>query len=495
MKIVIAMMKHETNTFSPVPTNLARFGRGQDTPFYGRQAYEAFKGTGAAIGAFIDLAEEAGAEIDIPVAANAWPSGPVDDKAFEHIVDLICESVDRGCDAVMLDLHGAMVTESFDDGEGELVARLRKIDSRVPIAVALDMHANLYESMVRNVTVISGYHTYPHIDVYETGARAGRTILRTVRGEVRPTMIWGNRPMLPHVMRQGTDDSPNRELQEMARNAEDSGTALIASLFTGFPHADIENAGTSAVVVTDNDPAAAQDLCDRLLGAAWGQRNEFIYKIEPLEASIARAKAMRGGPVILLDHYDNCASGGTMDSTQVLAEVLRQGLEDVAVFAICDPAVVSRMAEAGVGAEVEIDLGGKTEIPSMTIENPPLRVCGRVCHLSNGQYRNNGPMSKGVLMDMGSSAVLDTGRVEIVVISRQQEPNDLGCLMSQGIDPKAKRYLMIKSRIHYRAAFMSIASEVVECAGAGVCTSDYSQLRFTHVRRPIFPLDRSAFGD
>lgn len=156
MKIVIAMMKHETNTFSPVPTNLARFGRGQDTPFYGRQAYEAFKGTGAAIGAFIDLAEEAGAEIDIPVAANAWPSGPVDDKAFEHIVDLICESVDRGCDAVMLDLHGAMVTESFDDGEGELVARLRKIDSRVPIAVALDMHANLYESMVRNVTVISG---------------------------------------------------------------------------------------------------------------------------------------------------------------------------------------------------------------------------------------------------------------------------------------------------------------------------------------------------
>lgn len=495
MKIVIAMMKHETNTFSPVPTNLARFGRGQDTPFYGRQAYEAFKGTGAAIGAFIDLAEEAGAEIDIPVAANAWPSGPVDDKAFEHIVDLICESVDCGCDAVMLDLHGAMVTESFDDGEGELVARLRKIDSRVPIAVALDMHANLYESMVRNVTVISGYHTYPHIDVYETGARAGRTILRTVRGEVRPTMIWGNRPMLPHVMRQGTDDSPNRELQEMARNAEDSGTALIASLFTGFPHADIENAGTSAVVVTDNDPAAAQDLCDRLLGAAWGQRNDFIYKIEPLEASIARAKAMRGGPVILLDHYDNCASGGTMDGTQVLAEVLRQGLEDVAVFAICDPAAVSRMAEAGVGAEVEIDLGGKTEIPSMTIENPPLRVCGRVCHLSNGQYRNDGPMSKGVLMDMGSSAVLDTGRVEIVVISRQQEPNDLGCLMSQGIDPKAKRYLMIKSRIHYRAAFMSIASAVVECAGAGVCTSDYSQLRFTHVRRPIFPLDRSAFGD
>jgi microcystin degradation protein MlrC len=208
----------------------------QDTPFYGRQAYEAFKGTGAAIGAYIDLAEEAGAEIDIPVAAAAWPSGPVDDKAFEHIADLICESVDRGCDAVMLDLHGAMVTESFDDGEGELVARLRKIDSRVPIAVALDMHANLYESMVRDVTVISGYHTYPHIDVYETGARAGRAILRTARGEVRPTMVWGNRPMLPHVMRQGTDDSPNRELQEMARNAEDSGTVLVASLFTGFPH-------------------------------------------------------------------------------------------------------------------------------------------------------------------------------------------------------------------------------------------------------------------
>ena len=489
MRLLIAMMKHETNTFSPVPTPLARFG-----PLYGEAAVRAYRGTGTGLGAYLDLAEREGAEIVVPIAAGASPSGPVEDTAYKHITDTICEAVARGgFDGIMLDLHGAMVTQRLEDGEGEFLKRLRAIDPVTPIAVSLDMHANLYDAMIANATVVTGYRTYPHIDTYETAKLAGEILLRAMRGEVKPVMAWRNEPMLPHVMRQGTDDHPNKELQHRCAAMSAEG-ALAASLFTGFPHADITNAGLSAVVVTDGDRKLAEELRDELLGRAWVEREAFVYRIEPLQQSVARAKAMPPsqlgeGPIVLLDHYDNCASGGTMDTTVVLAEIMRQGLEDVAAFAIYDPAAVQQAIAAGIGAELSLSIGGKIKMPAIPAESPPLTVTGTVKTISNGRYRNRGPMGRGVQTDMGPSVVFDTGAVEIVLISHHVEPSDLNCFLSLGIDPLQKRYVMLKSRIHWRAGLGPMAKAVVECAGVGVCTSDYSQLQFKKVRRPIYPLD------
>jgi microcystin degradation protein MlrC len=486
MRLLIAMMKHETNTFSPVLTPLARFG-----PLYGENAIRAYRGTGTGLGAYLDLAEREGAEVVLPIAAGASPSGPVENAAYGHITDAICDAVARGgFDGIMLDLHGAMVTQSLEDGEGEFLRRLRAIDPRTPIAVSLDMHANLYDAMIANATVVTGYRTYPHIDTYETAKLAGEILIRAMRGEVKPVMAWRNEPMLPHVMRQGTDDHPNKELQHRCATMSAEG-ALAASLFTGFPHADITNAGLSAVVVTDGDRELAEELRDELLGRAWVEREAFVYKIEPLQLSVARAKAMApgDGPVILLDHYDNCASGGTMDTTVVLAEILKQGLDDVAAFAIYDPAAVEQAIAAGIGSQMTLSIGGKIAMPAIPAESPPLRVTGTVKTISNGRYRNRGPMARGVMMDMGAAVVLDTGTVEIVLISRHVEPSDLNCLSSLGIDPMQKRYVMLKSRIHWRAGLGKMAKAVVDCAGVGVCTSDYGQLKFEKVRRPIYPLD------
>ena len=488
MRLLIAMMKHETNTFSPVPTPLERF-----RPLYGEGAIGAFRGTGTGLGAYLDLAEREGAEIVLPIAAGAPPSSPVEEEAYRHITDTICEAVARGgFDGIMLDLHGAMVTESLEDGEGQFLKRLRAIDPKTPIAVSLDMHANLYDEIIANATVVTGYRTYPHIDTYETARLAGDILLRTIRGEVRPVMAWGNVPMLPHVMRQGTDDHPNKELQRRCAAMSADG-ALAASLFTGFPHADISNAGLSAMVVTDGDRKLAEDLRDELLDRAWVERKTFVYDIEPLQQSVSRAKAMlptepSEGPIVLLDHYDNCASGGTMDTTAVLAEILRQGIEDVAVFAIYDPEAVQQAITAGIGAQVSLSIGGKIAMPTIPAESPPLIVTGTVKTISNGRYRNRGPMARGVQMDMGPSVVLDTGPVEIILISRHVEPSDLNCLTSLGIDPTQKRYVMLKSRIHWRAGLGAMAKAVVDCAGVGVCTSDYGQLDFKKVRRPIYPL-------
>jgi microcystin degradation protein MlrC len=340
---------------------------------------------------------------------------------------------------------------------------------------------------------VTGYRTYPHIDTYETARLAGEILLRTIRGEVKPVMAWGNVPMLPHVMRQGTDDHPNKELQHRCAAMAAEG-ALAASLFTGFPHADISNAGLSAVVVTDGDLKLAEELRDEVLDRAWVEREAFVYKIEPLAQSVARAKAMPPGtagegPVVLLDHYDNCASGGTMDATVVLTEILRQGLENVAAFAIYDPDAVQQAINSGIGSEVTLSVGGKIKMPAIAAESRPLIVTGTVKTISNGRYRNRGPMGRGAQMDMGPAVVIDTGQVEIVLISRHVEPSDLNCLLSLGIDPLRKRYVMLKSRIHWRAGLGAMAKAVVDCAGVGVCTSDYSQLQFKKVRRPIYPLD------
>ncbi len=494
MRIAIASMSHETNTFSPVVTDLARFAGGRPEPLAGADAVRVYRGTASCVGGYLQAAEEAGAEIVVPIVAGAPPSGPVEDAAYEHIVGRILEAVREGCDALLLDLHGAMVTRTYDDGEGELLRRIREIAPALPIAVALDMHANLFPAIVDNATVVAGYHTYPHIDMDTTALRAGRVLIRSLAGECAPVMAWGNAPMLPHVMRQGTDDFPNRELQARVAEMEAQG-ALAVSLFTGFPHADVPNAGLSVVVATDADPALAERYRDELLDQAWRDRESFVYQLEPLETSVARAKALGAAaqpgdaPVLLLDHYDNTASGGTMDTTEVLAEVLAQGLEDVAVFGFFDPAAVDAMEAAGVGNEVTVELGGHLHMPALERQSRPLALTGRVKILSEGRFPATVAMSRGLTMNMGKCGVLSVGTVDIVVVSRHIEPFDPGCFRALGIEPTSRRHLMLKSRVHYRVGFMPIVREVVECAGVGVCTSDYSQVTFERVRRPIFPLD------
>jgi microcystin degradation protein MlrC len=493
MRLLLAMMKHETNTFSPVLTDLSRFSRaGGREPDTGAAAVAAYRGTGTVTGAYIEIAEREGAQFELAIAADAWPSGPVENDAYETMSAAILAAVQRGgWDGILLDLHGAMVTRSHEDGEGTLLARIRAIDPTTPIAVSYDMHANVYAEMVEHANVVAGYQTYPHVDMYGTGRRAGDALVRMIKGQAKPTTAWGNVPMLPHVMRQGTADEPNRSLQARCQAMEAEG-ALCASLFVGFPHADIANAGLSVVITTDNDMALAERWRDELLAAAWAQREAFVYKLEPLEQSVARAKAMTEGPVFLLDHYDNASSGGPMDTTRVLAEIMRQQLDNVAAFGIFDPAAVQQCIDAGIGATLTLSIGGKQKMPMCPEPSEPLVVTGRVKTIVDGKYRAKGPMAADTQQDMGHAVVLDTGRVEIVLFSRHVEPFDVNTLLSVGIDPVQKRYVMLKSRIHWRAGMSHLAKAVVECAGVGVCTSDYSQHQFKRLRRPIYPLDSQA---
>src|SRR5690606_11610141 len=313
----------------------------------------------------IEVARREGAEIVIPVAAESWPSAPTDAGTYERLSELILDEVRRGgYDAILLDLHGAMVAEGIEDAEGHLLRRLREIDPHTPVGVTLDMHSNIYDDIVRHATVITGFHTYPHVDIRASGVRAADVIARTLKKEIRPVMAWANKPMLPHIMCQGTHAAPNKSLQDRCRALESQG-ALAASVFVGFPHADIREAGLSAVVCTGGELAAAERYRDELLDAAWKGREQWVFHCEPLAPAIARAKTIEQGPVILLDHFDNTGSGGTMDTTEVLAEILRQELDNVAFYALCDPQAAQQAAAAGVGAELTLALGAKLPMPAL----------------------------------------------------------------------------------------------------------------------------------
>lgn len=491
MRLVLAMLKHETNTFSPIVTDIARFE--QWGLHFGPSIVPTFENTAMPLAAYIRLARERGAEIATPVAAEAMPGGLVTREAYERLARPILEAVEAGCDGVLLDLHGAMVCEHTHDGEGTLLQRIRAIRPDLPIAVTCDLHANLSVEMVANCTAIIGYKTYPHVDMYAVAERVGRVVLDAIEGKCRPVMAWGRLPLMSQTLRQGTADQPMRDIQALAAASEAKAPILCATAFGGFPMADIPIAGNSAVVVADGDRAAARTVAQALLDAAWNARGEFTHRHAPLAATVARAKEVNAAPVVLLDHADNVGSGGTSDVMKVIAEVVRQGLENVAVAAVWDPAAVAAMREAGLGAKVTLDLGGRTPMPSVGLAGQPLRVTGTVASLADGKWRVEGPMYTGVEVNTGPTAVLDTGKVKIVIVSLHHEPWDTGIFTANGIDPARQRFLLLKSRIHYRAGFAPLARATFALDGEGVTTSDNARLTFSHVARPVYPLDPGPF--
>ena len=487
-KIVVAMMMHETNTFSPVPTPLASF-----RPLSGQAAIEEFKDTNTQLGGFLDVAHEIGAETIVPLAAGAHPSGRVDKAAYEDMCGAIVGAIRSGCDAAFLALHGAMVAEHLDDGEGELLRRIRAAAPRLPIAVGLDFHSHMTAPMIDNATVVAGYRTYPHVDMGETARRAARTLVRALNGEVEPVMVWGSRPMMTSTLVHAPSRQPMKDIMDVAIGAEASGAVLNASVFGGFPHADIPHISCSAVIVCDRRAPGGQGagrvLVDRLLGMAWGRRAAFLYTGAPLPEQIAHARTLGAGPIVLVDHGDNTASGGTQDVMSVIDEAMRQGLTDVAAGPICDPVTVKRIVEAGTAAGVTLALGGKVDMPQINLMGKPLTVTGKVTGITDGEFVVTAPMATGTRVRMGRTAVLDTGSMQIVVSERRSEPFDLGVFTHCGIDPRRKKYVLIKSRQHFRAGFEPIARHIIMCDGDGCTSSDLRLFTYRNRPKPLYPFE------
>lgn len=485
MRFFVAMVSHETNTFSPIRTDRRQF-EARDLR-YGGEILEVYRGTGTCLGGMIDGAGAGGVALVPSLAAAAAPAGRVAKEFYAEARERLVADlrVAGPLDGVLLDLHGAMVVEGLDDGEGDLLQAVRATVGAVPIAVTLDFHANVTRAMVQSATLLHGYKTYPHVDMDARGREAVARLADVAAGRVRPTVAYRQPPILPPIAGQLTTRGPMRRLYDLADALEARRGVLSISIFAGFPLADVPDAGLSIYVATDGDQALADALADQLATAAWALRREFLHRALPVKDAVARALALDGRPIVLADIADNTGGGAAGDTTAILRELLRVGARGATVACLWDPAAVRACLEAGVGATLTVAVGGKVD----PRHGAPLTVSGRVRTLSDGRFVHRGPMFRGLEGRLGPTVVLDVDDVKIILISHRWQTLDPEMIRFTGIDPTAEKILVVKSSIHYRAAFEPIARAILEVDAPGLSSSDLGRFTFTRVRRPIFPLD------
>jgi microcystin degradation protein MlrC len=487
-KIGIAGFLHETNTFAASRADFSAFVEADAWPglLVGEALFDAVAGVNLAIEGFIQAAR-ASHELVPLLWASANPSGPVTRDAFEAIAFMLDRALrDAGpLDALFLDLHGAMVTEHYEDGEGELLRRLReRLGTALPIVAALDFHANVTPAMVEHASAMLAYRSYPHTDMAQTGARALGPMERLLAGEM---LHKGYRqlPFLIPMPWQSTLTEPMRGLMASGESLSKEGV-FAAEFVPGFPLADIHDSGPT-VIAYGSDPAAVEGAVERLTQAALARESEFGGHLHtPLEAvARVREQAHRtaGGTIILADTQDNPGGGAGGDTTDLLHELMRQGVQQVCAGVVCDARFAQVAASAGVGAVIDVPLGGASGIGA-----PPLPGPFEVLALGSGRFVGTGPFYLGCQMDLGAMGRVRCGGstgIEIVVSSRKQQAADQAMFRHVGANPSAYRVLVLKSSVHFRADFGGLADEILVVAAPGINIANLRELHYAKLRAGV----------
>lgn len=485
-RFVVGQISHETNTFSPIRTELRLFGeRGL---IEGAEVLTRHAGTKTGIGGYMDFAAEIGAELIPTVSGSATPSGFVAAEAHEALVGKLLDGIRAAgkIDGVLLCLHGAMVTEGIPDAEGDILTRVRDlVGPRVPVVATLDYHATLTDVMVAQADGLFGYNTYPHVDGYERAVEAGYFVRDLLAGKIRPTSYVVRPPLAPGVVPARTGWGPIKKLMERAFEYERQPGVINVSVYGGFVYSDIYDAGLAFLATTDNDLALAKRIADDLAAQAWEMRRDFVTDMKTPTEAVRYAMAALAGPVVLADVADNTGGGASGDGTEILRALLEQGAEDAVVITIPDPEAVEAAFAAGVGGTFDALVGGKID----SLHGAPVRVRGTVRLLSDGTFRHYGPMGTGMVSNVGRTAVIVSGGVEIIVNERRFQPVDPEAARSVGIDPAKRKIVVLKSAVHYRASYEPIAAEIIEVDGPGLASPNLSRFEFKHIRRPVFPID------
>ncbi len=437
---------------------------------------QAVDGTNIAIAGFI---EEASAHELLPLLwASANPSGTVTRDAYEKIWAMLAHKLEQAMpvDALFLDLHGAMVAEHIEDGEGELLERIRAIiGPSIPIVVALDFHANISPRMVALSDVMTVYRTYPHVDISATGRRAALLLQRILAGE-HLYKAYRQLPFLIPMLWQCTLIEPLSTLMRLVEQLERE-DIVSAAIVPGFPLADIYDCGPT-VLAYGTDAAAAEKAAQRLYDAVLAQREAFSGQLYSAAEGVSHALASSGDrPIILADTQDNPGGGGAGDTTDILHELVRQHAQDACVALLCDPAAAAAAHAAGVGATIELALGAGSGVGATP-------VIGRyiVEALGNGQFTGTGPFYLGCKMDLGLMARLRLDGIQILIASSKQQAADQAMFRHLGIEPAQQRILVLKSSVHFRADFAQLAREILIVAASGDNVADLARLHYQKLR-------------
>jgi len=487
-RIAIGGFQHETNTFAPSKATFEDFQRAGAWPGLtrGPTLFEAVAGINLPIAGFIERARRAGHEL-LPLSwTQATPSAEVSEDAYERIAGQIIEDLRelRHLDAVYLDLHGAMVAEHLEDGEGELLARVRRaVGPEPPVVASLDLHANITPAMVELSDALVAFRTYPHIDMAETGARSAELIERCLTSGRKPRKAYRQLPFLIPTTAGCTTQEPARSLFAHLESL-DRPPLVSLSFACGFGPADVHDCGPSVVAYGEEaqaTEAAAQALFDDALVREEAFAEQIWRPAEAVAHAISAARSTTRsapGPVILADTQDNPGGGGNADTVGLLEELVRQGAEGAVVGLIYDPAAAVAAHEVGEGGNLRIGLGAKSGLPG----HVPFEADYRVERLGNGAFTATGPFYEGAHMRLGPMALLAVGGVRVAVASRKNQAADQEMFRHLDVEPAEQKIMVLKSSVHFRAHFEPIAAEILVVAAPGPNPADLSELSYRRLR-------------
>ena len=486
-RIAVAGFRHETNSFSPTLATYDEFERGYSWPplTRGEDMIEALRGYNLGISGFLAAAEGLGHAIVPLIWGSASPSGPVTEDAYERIVGLLIEDLETGgpFDAVYLGLHGAMVAEHVDDGEGELLERVRRVvGPDVPVVATLDYHTNMTARMMAQATALLGYRTYPHVDMAATGERMAGFLDGLLRAPRPLYGAWRQNPFLIPLTDGCTTVQPTARI--VARLPElEAETGTLLSFAAGFPAADFADCGAS-VYAFGPDRGAAEHAVERLADEIEAAEPEWHSTLLTPDDAVREALRLSGStgwtgkPVVLADVQDNPGAGGTADTMGLLKALVAAGVEDAALGLVYDPHVATIAHRCGEGAEVRVSLGGKHGVPGDSSLDATFTVDRKV----DGRFTCTGPFYGGARMELAPMACLRIGGVRVVVAGKKVQAADREMFRHVGIAPEQQRILALKSSVHFRADFEPIAAAVLLVAAPGPMVMDPARLPFTRLR-------------
>lgn len=481
-RIVYGGFQHETNTFAPDKADWRAFELGGGWPgiVSGEAVWPAVGGANIPAAGFVQAALDAGDTVIPTTWCAASPSAHVTKAAYEKIAGMILDGIKAAMpvDAVYLDLHGAMVAEHFDDGEGELLRRARAlIGPDVPLFATLDLHANVTRQMLAQADALVAYRTYPHVDMAETGRRAHALLGVRLASGKRPMLAMRPLKFLIPICWQCTDIEPARGLYDLLEVIEKD--ALHVSFATGFPAADFDECAP-VVWAYGSDQASADAAADKLADAVNAAEATFAGKLytpdEAVQYAMQAAKSA-SRPIVIADGQDNPGAGSNSDTTGMLRALLRNGAERAAIGLIVDPAAIEKIHAVGQGKTMRVAIGGNAGLP----DDQPFEGDFFIEHVSDGKFDATGPFYRGFRLDVGPAACLRLDGVRVVVSSYKVQMADQAMFRFAGIEPTEQNILVVKSAVHFRADFTPIAEEIIVAAAPGSMPMIIEQLPWKHL--------------
>lgn len=486
MRSFVAFLAHETNSFSPIPTDIRNFEEiGIYSPAMGNPEKHLALLKGAAD--FYNVAKNRGDTAVVGTCALGQPSAPCDRSTYEGLRDsLLDDLVSAGqVDMVLIMLHGSMMAEGYDDCEGDILSHIKKIvGPGVPIGVLLDLHCNITEAMLEHSTILMPCKEYPHTDFAQRSVELYDLISATARGEITPHTSFLRVPMLGLFQ---TTKSPMRELVDRTIEEEQRKEVLNISLGHGFPWSDFPEAGASVMVVTNNKSDLGQQLATSIGHQFFSIRHAANVQSLEMDAALLRLNEIPEGTVVMADMADNPGGGAAADSTYLLRDLIDTGVKNAAIALFWDPDAVDCAFAAGEGADIQMLVGGKKS----AFSGAPLKVMARVKHLRSSATQPH--IADGQATPLGRTAVIETSGIEIVLNDIRQQPFHPDAFINAGVDPWAKRVVVVKSSYHFLAGFSEKAVEVLYVESPGALNGDVSKRAYSRLKRPIWPLDEVAF--